>query len=119
MTRQKMPQRRHCEVIEFQHLSPLGHPSPYLATVGRYEDGRIGELFLDGKMASSEAGALAHDAAILISIALQHGVAIGELQAAMARGQGGHPHSVIGTVLDLLFSEQMASGAVPTTGSRQ
>ena len=103
--REKLPTRRNSQVLRFDHFSPLGHPSPYTATIGYYDDWRIGEVFLDGKMQSSEAGALAQDAAVLISIALQHGVPISEMQAAMARGENSRPHSIIGTTLDLLADE--------------
>ena len=109
--REKLPMRRSSEVIGFHHISPLGHPAPYTATIGYYNDGRVGEVFVDGKMLSSEAGALAQDAAVLISIALQHGVPIDEMQAAMGRGQDDRPHSIIGSTLDLLSTETRGAAA--------
>jgi hypothetical protein len=104
--REKLPLRRSSEVVAFNHISPLGHPTSYTATIGYYPDGRIGEVFVDGKMSSSEAGALAHDAAVLISIALQHGVPMIEMQSAMGRGDDHRPHSIIGSTLDLLRDEE-------------
>jgi hypothetical protein len=102
--RERLPARRASQVVAFDHVSPLGHPTPYTATIGYYDDGRIGEVFVDGKM-GSEAGALATDAAVLISIALQHGVPVEEMRAAMGRGSEGRPQSICGSVLDLLGAE--------------
>ena len=54
--REKLPMRRNSMVLAFKHFSPLGNPSPYTATLSYYNDWRIGEVFVDGKMLSSEAG---------------------------------------------------------------
>lgn len=102
--REKLPHRRASEVVEFDHVGPLGNGTRYTATLGYYADGRLGEVFVDGKMPSSEAGALAHDAAILISIAVQHGVPVEEMRSAMGRGEGGRPHSIVGRTLDILLA---------------
>lgn len=104
--REKLPHRRHSEVLEFQHVSPLGHPTTSTATLGFHPDGRLGEVFVDGKMPSSEAGALAHDAAILISTALQHCVPVEEMRSAMGRSDDGLAHSIIGSTLDVLSSPE-------------
>jgi hypothetical protein len=102
--RERLPARRACLVVGFDHRSSWGTPIPYTATIGFFDDGRIGEVFVDGKMRSSEGGALAADAAVLISIALQHGVPLDEMRNGMARSGDGLPHSIIGSTLDLLSS---------------
>lgn len=106
--RNRLPPRRASEVIEFTHIETNGNKSPYVATIGQYPDGRIGEVFLDAPKKDSAVGILCHDAAVLISIALQHGVEIGEMQEAVARTkiEDGLPQSVIGTTLDVLKSAE-------------
>jgi hypothetical protein len=67
MTRQRLPDRRGAELIEFEHGGRR-----WTATVGRFEDGRLAEVFLHAPK-DSPLLALAQDAAIIASIALQHG----------------------------------------------
>jgi hypothetical protein len=45
----------------------------YTATVARFADGGIGELFLSNHKNNSAADAAARDAAVAFSIAVQHG----------------------------------------------
>lgn len=104
-TRKKLPARRKSEVIELSHVLSNGNSQQYFASVGRYADGSIGEIFLDMGRQSNEVANLARDAALILSIALQYGVPIEEMRASAGRSESGNPHSVIGTALDLLASE--------------
>ena len=45
----------------------------YVITLGRFEDGALAEVFIDGAKAGSDIQAMSRDAAILISLALQFG----------------------------------------------
>jgi ribonucleoside-diphosphate reductase alpha chain len=65
--REKLNNRRANETVTFQ---TQGHR--YVATVSRFPDGRIAELFLNGEKASSELDAAARDAAIVFSMAMQY-----------------------------------------------
>jgi hypothetical protein len=69
-------------------------------TVGRYADGRPGEVFVNAGHANSALDALASDAAIAISFALQHGADIAAIRLAMKRNSQGEPSSPIGAALD-------------------
>jgi hypothetical protein len=60
----------------------------YVATVGRFEDGRVAEIFLTNHKSGSTAGIMASDSAVLCSIALQHGVPLDVLRRADARFAG-------------------------------
>lgn len=102
--RERLPGRRPSEVIEFNHIETNGNRSPFVATVGRYLDGRVGEVFLDAPRADSAVGILCHDAAVVMSIALQHGASIQELKDSVARTklEAGQPQSVIGSALDVI-----------------
>ena len=102
--RMRLPNRRRSEVIEVKHTETNGSKTPYVLTAGFYEDDRVGEVFIDAPKADSTLGIICHDSAVLISIALQHGATVKEMQASVARTKlkGGLPQSVIGTVLDVL-----------------
>jgi hypothetical protein len=76
------------------------------ATVGRYDDGRVAEIFLVNHEAGSMAGILASDSAVLCSIALQHGVSIETLRHALMRDGRGKPSGPLGVVLDQLAQEE-------------
>jgi ParB-like nuclease domain len=82
--RARLPQRRHSITfgLECNGLR-------YTATVGFYDDGRLGEIFLGNHRADSHADACAKDSAILASIALQYGVPPGVLRKALLRDQRG------------------------------
>jgi hypothetical protein len=68
------------------------------ATIGFYDDGRPGEIFLTNHKAGSMAGILASDSAVLRSIALQHGVPIETLRHALMRDpQGCRPYLTCST----------------------
>ncbi len=81
-------------------------PSPHFATVGYYDDGTVGEIFLDSKKMATDVANLARDCALILSIALQYSVPIEEMRASVGRTEDGLPHTVIGSALDLLAGEQ-------------
>jgi hypothetical protein len=69
----------------------------YLATLSRFDDGRIAEIFLDAAKPDSAIAMHAHDAAVLASLLLQHGVTAaairrsiaGPIATALAKAEGG------------------------------
>jgi hypothetical protein len=93
--RKRMPSRRSCETQTFGHAG-----ADFTMTVGRYPDGRPGEIFINAGHANSALDALASDAAIAISFALQHGADIAAIRLAMKRNSRGEPSSPIGAALD-------------------
>jgi hypothetical protein len=88
MTRERLPNRRSNETFEFTHE---GHQ--YRATTSRFADGRLAEVFLDVGKVGSAAQENGDIAAILASLALQHGVpeilvrhaVLGPIRAALDR----------------------------------
>jgi hypothetical protein len=74
----------------------------YLATVSRYSDGHLGEIFLAAAKAGSAADTAARDAAIAASFALQHGAGLNELRRALCRDARGRACGPLGAALDLL-----------------
>jgi hypothetical protein len=93
--RDRLPNRRACETSSFEHAG-----ADFTMTVGRYADGRIGELFIGAAHANSALDALASDAAIAISFAVQHGADLAAIRSAMKRNSQGEPSSPIGSALD-------------------
>ena len=94
MTRERLPDRRPMETFRLDHTWLKGTDramtETMTVTVGRYglDDRRIGEVFVNcDNHLNERAIALWHDIGILISFALQHGATVGELCAAMARGE--------------------------------
>jgi acetyl-CoA carboxylase alpha subunit len=60
----------------------------YTGGIGRFDDGRIAEIFINGAKVGSAAEANAQDAAIVASLALQHGCPLETIHHALVRGGG-------------------------------
>ena len=69
-------------------------------TVGRFPDGRIGEVFLNHDRGDSLLDVLTSDAAIITSIAMQYGAPLDEIRHALKRDIRGEAASPIGAALD-------------------
>jgi hypothetical protein len=95
--RDRLPNRRPAETITSEHGG-----ANFTVTAGRYEDGRLGEIFMNAAHANSALDAIISDAAIAVSFALQHGADLAAIRSAMKRNSQGEPSSPIGAALDLL-----------------
>ena len=60
----------------------------YTGGIGRFEDGRIAENFINGSKVGTAAETNAQDAAIVASLALQHGCPIDTIRHSLARSGG-------------------------------
>ena len=98
--REHLPNRRASEQIAFTCGG-----FRFIATVSRFFDGRLAEIFLTNGKADSDSDVVARDAAIVASIALQHGVPVEVLRRALMRDSRGQPSGPLGMVLDLLAGE--------------
>lgn len=67
--RERLPDRRRHGVVEFAYG---GHH--FVGGSRHFHDGRLAEVFLDVGRVGWEVALHAHDAAILVSLLLQHGV---------------------------------------------
>jgi hypothetical protein len=70
---------------------------------------KLGEIFINGGKTGQEDEALSRDGAVLISLALQHGVGLDVLRNSITRDQDGSPSTIIGAVLDELCSRELGS----------
>ena len=100
--RRRLPNRRRCESFNFE-LGGLR----FAASIGRFADGRIGELFLTNHKSGNQSDTNARDAAILLSIALQHGADINAVREALCRDSNGRALSPIGAALDLIAQREL------------
>ena len=101
MTRERLPNRRASEIFDFESMTMR-----FTASVSRYPDGRISELFLDNHKAGSAIGTLVRDMAILLSFAAQHG---GAIRKSLCRDSAGRALGPIGAALDLLAARERSS----------
>ena len=69
MNRERLPNRRASETFTF---ACEGHH--YLASVSRFVDGRLAEIFLDTGRINTAMQQHAETSAVLVSLLLQHGV---------------------------------------------
>lgn len=92
MMRAKLPNRRGADVVTFPHGGRA-----WTATFGRFDNGRISEIFLDAPKESPIADA-ARESAILASLALQYGCDVQTICHAL----NGRDASPIGTAFALI-----------------
>jgi hypothetical protein len=98
--RERLSNRRASETFEIT-VGGLN----YRATVSRFADGRIAEVFLSNHKTGSHADTAAKDSAVVCSIALQFGVPLETIRRALMRDSQGRPSGPLGTVLDLLAAD--------------
>ena len=97
MIRRTLPQRRACETFDLRFWS-----QNFTITVGRYPDGTLGEVFIDGGKTGQDIQSTARDAAVVISLALQHGVPVEAIRHAVTRNSNGEAGSILGATVDCL-----------------
>jgi hypothetical protein len=75
---------------------------PFTVTVGFYPDGTLGEVLIDGGKTGQDIQSTARDAAVVLSIALQHGIPIETIRHAVTRDGSGAAASILGAIVDML-----------------
>jgi ribonucleoside-diphosphate reductase alpha chain len=93
--RQRLENRRPSETFSLE-VAGLR----YTATIGRFPDGTISEIFLSNTKPSSQSDVNARDAGVAASLAFQHGCSIDELRRALLRDRHGNASSPLGAALD-------------------
>ena len=101
--RERLPNRRASETFTFE-LEGLR----FTASVSRFPDGRIGELFVNNHKAGNQVDTNARDAAILLSFALQHGADVDAIRKALCRDSAGRALGPISMALDILAGHYRA-----------
>jgi hypothetical protein len=107
MTREHLSNRRQHETFAFEHAGIR-----YTAGIGRFDDGRLAEVFLNGAKCGTDADTAAKDAAIVASLAMQPGIPCDVIQRAVTRNRDGTASGPLGAALDLLTRPTAGDGAV-------
>ena len=97
MTRERVPNRRASESFSFEWSG-----MSFVATVSRYPDVRLAEIFISNGHAGSQVDAACKDSAVVCSLALQHGVPLETIRHALLRDARGVAESPLGAALDHL-----------------
>jgi hypothetical protein len=78
----------------------------FTATISRFADGRVGELFLNNHKSGNQSDTNARDSAIVLSFALQHGADLDAIRRALCRDSAGRALGPLGVVLDLIAADE-------------
>jgi hypothetical protein len=105
MTRRILPLRRPVRTFDLCHRTETAEQT-YQVSVGYFDDLTPAEVFVNGAKVGSGIEAIARDAAVLLSIAMQFGVPLDVMRGAVTRDASGSPASVIGAVVDKLVEER-------------
>jgi hypothetical protein len=103
MTRRILPQRRPAETFQLRFWN-----QPVSVTVGYYEDGAPGEIFVDAGKSGQDVQSTARDAAVVLSLALQHGATVATIKHAVTRSGNGEAASIVGAIIDQLSASPSA-----------
>ena len=98
--RRNLPNRRANESFSFLCLNMR-----FTATISRFSDGAVAEIFLTNGKIDSHADVMARDAAVAASLALQRGTPLETLRRALLRDPHGVASGPLGAALD-----QIAAG---------
>jgi hypothetical protein len=97
--RRILPQRRASLTFE---VGFGGLAKSHTITLGFYEDGALGEVFISGGKSGEAVEAIARDGAVMLSLALQYGAELDNIRSAITRDERGAPSSIVGAVIDAL-----------------
>ena len=106
--RETLPFRRASLTFE---LAAHATPGGAAVTVGFFDDGRAGEVFISAHKRDCAVDPLQRDIGILISYCLQAGCDVELLRRGMTRAANGAPLAVAGAVLDRLCEVLAEDGA--------
>jgi hypothetical protein len=111
MSRRNLPQRRASENFNLRFWN-----QNFTVTIGHYDDGAPGEVFIDGGKSGQDVQSTAQDAAVLLSLALQHGATIETIRHAVTRSGNGAAASMLGAIIDKMAAFT-ADAIIPASNS--
>jgi hypothetical protein len=100
MIRRTLPQRRAAETFHIRFWN-----QPFTVTVGFYSDGTPGEVFIDGGKTGQDIQSTARDAAVVLSLAMQHGTPFETIRHAITRDGSGAAASILGAIVDAISTK--------------
>jgi hypothetical protein len=102
--RQRRPDRRAHELFDFD-----AGGRRFTAGIGRFDNGRLAEIFISDSKSGSQADTNARDASVVASIALQYGVPLDVLRKALMRDARGAPCGPLAVALDMVAEMEGAA----------
>jgi ribonucleoside-diphosphate reductase alpha chain len=99
--RRRLPNRRGSITFDLQALGLT-----FTVAASRFNDGSLGEVFIQNHKTNSAAGILASDCAIAASLALQFGCPVEVLARALSRNSQNVATGPLGAALDLLTAQR-------------
>ena len=99
VSRKRLPNRRASTTFDVEHVGLR-----YKATISRFPDGELAELFVSNHKSGNASDVAARDAGILVSLCLQHGCSAETIARALSRNSDGSASGVIGAVLDKVIA---------------
>ena len=106
--REKMPDRRETETFSFEH-----EDLSYIASLGRFSDGRLSELFISGGIVGSSVRIMTQELSVLLSISLQHGVPLKTLRDGLPKLNNGKFAGPLGNAIRIAEEKEKAKDAIP------
>src|ERR1700741_4445800 len=97
--RRVLPQRRASESFD---LDFGGLARAHTITIGFYDDGTIGEVFINGGKSGEQVEGIARDAPVILPPGVQFGVDLANIKSAITRDAQGDAQTIIGVVVDRL-----------------
>jgi hypothetical protein len=94
MTRERLPNRRHHQSFAFEHAGIR-----YVVGIGRFDNGQLAEVFVNGAKSGTDADTAAKDGTIVASLAPQDRVPCEVIRHGVTRNRDGtesSPRSVVG-----------------------
>jgi len=93
--RQRLPNRRQRETVAVDYRG-----RQFVAGISRFPDGRLAEIFISTAKSGEDMQAIARDAAVTASLALQFGCPLDTLRAALTRDGQSEASGPLGALLD-------------------
>ena len=104
--RERLPNRRESETLDMHFGGRRFH-----VTIGRFPDGRVGEIFVHGYKAGTDMDLLCDDLGVVLSRLLQHGDTPDALAAGLGKLGGDlGPSSLCGAIAALLVERTGTKG---------
>ena len=110
VTRERITRnRRAADIVTLSHDRMKFH-----VTFSRYDDGRIAEVFIKAGKPGSPVEAWARDSGLLLSMAIQYGVPLGEMLKTITKLEDGvSPAGGLGMIIQYLADEPIIPPHVP------
>ncbi len=100
--RERLPNRRHSENSQFIYQGVQVD-----LQCGYYTDGRLGEVFMSTRRLGTVIDTLCVDTAVLISVALQHGATVEDLQKSAVAGSPSQAEGIVMVLCEHLFEMKL------------